>query len=140
MLVNGFTKPVEDSVLLDVLTVFSDLTNIVLGHSFIVDRVTSQSVNLTFNLNVTTEISESTLLDNLTAYFNGFGFDRLEYDCLNIGQSLTRDNLVSCLSIFDNFVDCEVYVTGQSQQVTTIECDSDKVLKVGTVTWNQTEV
>ena len=140
VLVNGFTKPVEDSVLLDVLTVFSDLTNIVLGHSFIVDRVTSQTVNLTFNLNVTTEISESTLLDNLTAYFNGLGFDRLEYDGLNIGQSLTRDNLVSCLSIFDNFVDCEVYVTGQSQQVTTIECDSDKVLKVGTVTWNQTEV
>ena len=140
VLVNGFEKPVSNTVLLEVLAVFSDLTNIVLNHSFIVEPVVPTTVNLTFNLEVTSEISESTLLENLTAYFNGLGFDRLEYDGLNIGQSLTRDNLVSCLSIFDNFVDCEVYVTGQSQQVTTIECDSDKVLKVGTVTWNQTEV
>ena len=140
VLVNGFTKPVTDSVLLDVFTVFSDLTNIVLGHSFIVDKVTSVTVDLTFNLNVTTEISESSLLENLTAYFDGLAFDRLEYEGLNIGQSLTRDNLVACMSIFDNFVDCEVYVTGESEQVSTIPCDLDKVLKVGTVTWNQTEV
>ena len=140
VLVNGFTKPVDDSVLLDVFTVFSDLTNIVLGHSFIVDKVTPVTVDLTFNLNVTTEISESSLLENLTAYFDGLAFDRLEYEGLNIGQSLTRDNLVACMSIFDNFVDCEVYVTGESEQISTIPCDSDKVLKVGTVTWNQTEV
>ena len=62
VLVNGFTKPVEDSVLLDVFTAFSDLSNIVLGHSFIVEKVVPQIVNLTFNLNVTTEISESSLL------------------------------------------------------------------------------
>ena len=140
VLVNGFTKPVDDSVLLDVFTVFSDLTNIVLGHSFIVDKVTPVTVDLTFNLNVTTEISESSLLENLTAYFDCLAFDRLEYEGLNIGQSLTRDNLVACMSIFDNFVDCEVYVTGESEQISTILCDSDKVLKVGTVTWNQTEV
>ena len=140
VIVNGYEKPVSELVLLDVLTVFSDLSNIVLNHSFIVEPVVSTTVDLTFNLNVTTEISESNLLENLTAYVNGLGFDRLEYEGLNIGQSLTRDNLISCLSIFDNFVDCEIYVTGQSQQVTTIECDFDKVLKIGTVTWNQTEV
>lgn len=140
VLVNGFIKPVSDSVVLDVFTVFSDLTNIVLGHSFIVDKVTPVTVDLTFNLNVTTEISESSLLENLNAYFDGLSFDRLDYEGLNIGQSLTRDNLVACMSIFDNFVDCEVYVTGESEQVSTIPCDSDKVLKVGTVTWNQTEV
>lgn len=140
VLVNGFTKPVADSVLLDVFTAFSDLSNIVLGHSFIVEKVVPQTVNLTFNLNVTTEISETSLLENLTAYFNGLGFDRLEYEGLNIGQSLTRDNLVACMSIFDNFVDCEIYITGASQQITTIECLPNKVLKVGNVTWNQTEV
>ena len=140
VLVNGFTKPVDDSVLLDVFTVFSDLSNIVLGHSFIVEDVDYVPVNLTFNLNVTTEISESSLLENLTAYFNGLAFDRLEYEGLNIGQSLTRDNLIACMSIFDNFVDCEVYVTGESEQVSTIPCDADSVLQVGEITWNQTEV
>ena len=44
------------------------------------------------------------------------------------------------MSIFDNFVDCEIYITGASQQITTIECLPNKVLKVGNVTWNQTEV
>ena len=140
VLVNGFTKPVADSVLLDVFTAFSDLSNIVLGHSFIVEKVVPQIVNLTFNLNVTTEISESSLLENLTAYFDGLSFDRLDYEGLNIGQSLTKDNLVACMSIFDNFVDCEIYITGASQQITTIECLPNKVLKVGNVTWNQTEV
>jgi len=140
VLVNGFTKPVEDSVVLDVFTAFSDLANIVLGHSFIVEKVVPQTVNLTFNLNVTTTLNTDKLLHNLTAFFDGLNHDRITYEGLNIGQSLTRDYLVSCFSIFDEVVNVEAYVTGQSQQITTIECTPNKVLKLGTVTWNQTEV
>lgn len=140
VLVNGFTKPVDDAVVLDVFTAFSDLSNIVLGHSFIANPVVPQTVNLTFNLNVTTTLDTTKLLNNLTAFFDGLKFDRMEYTGLNIGQPVTRDNLVSCFSIFNEVVDVEVYVTGESQQVTTIECDSDKVLKLNNVTWNQTEV
>ena len=140
VLVNGFTKPVTDSVLLDVFTAFSDLSNIVLGHSFIVEDVKYTTVNLTFNLNVTTTLDTDKLLHNLTAFFDGLNHDRITYEGLNIGQSLTRDYLVSCFSIFDEVVNVEAYVTGQSQQITTIECTPNKVLKLGTVTWNQTEV
>ena len=140
VLVNGFTKPVTDSVLLDVLTAFSDLSNIVLGHSFIVEDVKYTTVNLTFNLNVTTTLDTDKLLHNLTAFFDGLNHDRITYEGLNIGQSLTRDYLVSCFSIFDEVVNVEVYQTGQSQQITTIECLPNKVFKLGTVTWNQTEV
>ena len=140
VLVNGFTKPVDDAVVLDVFTAFSDLSNIVLGHSFIAEDVDFQNVNLTFNLNVTTTLDTTKLLNNLTAFFDGLKFDRMEYTGLNIGQPVTRDNLVSCFSIFNEVVDVEVYVTGESQQVTTIECDSDKVLKLNNVTFNQTEV
>ena len=140
VLVNGFTKPVDDAVVLDVFTAFSDLSNIVLGHSFIANPVVPQTVNLTFNLNVTTTLDTTKLLNNLTAFFDGLKFDRMEYTGLNIGQPVTRDNLVSCFSIFNEVVDVEVYVTGESQQVTTIECDSDKVLKLNNVTFNQTEV
>ena len=140
VLVNGFTKPVSDSVVLDVLTAFSSLSDIVLGHSFIVDKVTPQSVDLTFDLDVTTEMSETVLLDNLTAFFDGLAYDRMEYAGVNIGQSLSRDDLVSCFSIFDTVVNVEVYLTGESEQVSSIPCDANKVLKLGTVTWNQTEV
>ena len=140
VLVNGFNKPVSDSVVLDVLTAFSDLTKIVLGHSFIVSKVVPTSVDLTFNLEVTTELDEDKLLHNLTSFFDGLTHDRITYGGLNIGQSLTKDYLLSCFSIFDEVVSIEVYVTGESEQVTTIPCDADKVLKVGTVTWNQTEV
>ena len=140
VLVNGFTKPVSDSVVLDVLTAFSSLSDIVLGHSFIVDKVTPQSVDLTFDLDVTTEMSETVLLDNLTAFFDGLAYDRMEYAGVNIGQSLSRDDLVSCFSIFDTVVNVEVYETGESEQISSIPCDANKVLKLGTVTWNQTEV
>ena len=140
VLVNGFTKPVADSILLDVLTAFSDLSNLVLGHRFIVGKVESQTVNLTFNLDVATEISETDLLNNLTAYFDGLAFDRLEYEGLNIGQSLTKNSLISCFNVFDNVVNVEAYITGESEPLSVIDCDADKVLKLGTVTWNQTEV
>ena len=140
VLVNGFTKPVADSILLDVLTAFSDLNNLVLGHRFIVGKVESQTVNLTFNLDVATEISETDLLNNLTAYFDGLAFDRLEYEGLNIGQSLTKNSLISCFNVFDNVVNVEAYITGESEPLSVIDCDADKVLKLGTVTWNQTEV
>lgn len=140
VLVNGFTKPVADSILLDVLTTFSDLSNLVLGHRFIVGKVESQTVNLTFNLDVATEISETDLLNNLTAYFNGLSFDRLTYEGVNIGQSLTKNDLINCFNVFDTVVNVEPYITGESEQLIVIECDSDKVLKLGDVTFNQTEV
>ena len=140
VLVNGFTKPVADSILLDVLTAFSDLANLVLGHNFIVDKVASQTVNLTFNLGVTTTIDNNELLSNLTAFVNGLDYDRMEYEGVNIGQSLTKNDLINCFNVFDTVVNVEPYITGESEQLTVIECDSDKVLKLGTVTWNQTEV
>lgn len=140
VLVNGFTKPVADSILLDVLTAFSDLSNLVLGHSFIVDKVTSQTVNLTFNLGVTTPIDNNELLSNLTAFVNGLDYDRMEYEGVNIGQSLTKNDLINCFNVFDNVVNVEAYITGESDPLSVIDCDADKVLKLGTVTWNQTEV
>ena len=140
VLVNGFTKPVADSILLDVLTAFSDLANLVLGHNFIVDKVASQTVNLTFNLGVTTTIDNNELLSNLTAFVNGLDYDRMEYEGVNIEQKKKKNDLINCFNVFDTVVNVEPYITGESEQLTVIECDSDKVLKLGDVTFNQTEV
>lgn len=139
VLVNGYSKPTPDSVLADVLSELTLVDNIVLGHSFTVDKPAYTTVNLAVTLDVVTELDTDDLSDCLTAVFNGGGFDRMEYEGLNIDETLTREQIISELLVFADIV--EVTSIKQSGvEITTLTPASNGVLKLGTVSFTQNEV
>ena len=133
VLVNGFTKPVADSVILDVTTELTKPENIVLNHTFTVSKAMVHNVNLTLTLQVTSEIDEDEIKANLNAYVNGNMYDRMEYAGLNINEPLTIDGIRSCLEVFPEFVS----VTANADVFTP---DTNKVIKLNTINITQNEV
>ena len=137
VLVNGDSKPTPDSVLLDVLTVFSDVDNIVLGHNFTVDTPDYVTLNLTFTLDVLTSLDSDDLTALVTAVVNGGAWDRVEFNGLDIGEDLSKGILVEGLSYISDIVSVGVKVTGQSSEFDSTSIDSDEVVKLGTLTFTQ---
>lgn len=139
IIVNGDVKPTPDTVLLDVLAKFSDTGNCVLKHSFTVGRPDYVTVDLTVNLGVVNEMSESVITNILTDFFNGGSHEEgFELGGVNIGQDVTKEDLYALFSIIDNII--SVQITSGGTEITTLEVDNDEVLKLGTLTINQTVV
>ena len=139
VLVNGNVKPTPDSVLLDVLVKYSSLENLVLGHNFIVDRPVYDEIELEVSLSVSAEMDESSLLNNLLAFFDGRGFDRMEYTGVNIDESMSRDKLVSAFSIFPEVVSVDS-ITLNDEEVNVLTPSVDGVLQLVDVSFIQTVV
>ena len=140
MLVNGDVKPTPDSVLLEVLARLSDLDNLVLKHSFTVDKPAYTTVNLSVSLNVTNTISTDDLTANLKAFFDGgSSVTQAEFEGLNINDSVSRDDIVDVFSIFDDVVSV-TSIQSNSSEVTTLTPATNGVLKLGTISYTQTEV
>lgn len=146
-LVNGYSKPTPDTVLLDVLTALTNTNNKVLGHSFTVDKPTyttigTNSNNFIINMNVVSEISETELTKVLTSLFNGTGTGfETEFTGLNINQTLSKEEIINALMVFDGVVEVTNVKVG-SDEVTVLEPDSNGVLKLDPtyLVFNQTEV
>ena len=139
VLVNGLVKETPATVLLDVLAVFSDVHNLVLGHSFIVDKPVYDTVELEIGLSVGTEVDTDKLSDNLVAFFDGTGYDRMEYAGVRIDESVSRDKLVSVFSIFPDVVSVDSIVF-DDEEVTELVPSVNGVLQLVDVSFNQTVV
>lgn len=145
-LVNGDVKPTPDTILLDVLTALTDPSKKVLGHSFTVDKPTYTTVgtnsnNFTIAMNVVSEMTSTELNKIMTCLFNGGQYASMDYTGLNINESLSKETIVNTLEAFDNIVEVTSVKVG-SDEVTTLEPDSNSVLKLDTtyLTFTQTEV
>lgn len=129
VLVNGYKKPVEDEVLLNVLAEFIDLNNCVLNHKFTVDKVSYTDVDLNLIVTVTHELDTDMLISCLNAYVNGTNFDRMSYDGLFINQEFSLNDVENALSVFDGFVS----VTGFDGATP----DTNNVIKLGSINITQ---
>ena len=137
VLVNGNEKPVSDSVLNDVLYIFTDTSNIVMGHSFIVDAPDYLTVDLSIDLTISSEIDEDNITEALQAFVDGGAAqDGLEYDGLNIGQGFSNVDIINLLMVYNSLISATVTYDEESNFV--ITPDSDEVIKLGTLTINQT--
>ncbi len=139
VLVNGDSKPTPDTVLADVLEVLTLQENIVLTHSFTVDKPDYVTKNLVVNLNVTNEISEDDLEELISAVFDGGeALNGASFEGLYIGETLLKNDLYNAFLIFDSVE--SVNITINNTEITDLSVDSDEVLKLGTVTFNQSVV
>lgn len=143
VLVNGNTKPTPDSVLLDVLTVFSIPKNHVMNHTFTVDRPTYTTVDLSISISVTSLLDEDLLVDTIGYLFDGVASGladgRMELTGFSIDEVCTRDRFVNALSMVDGVVSVDSILVDDAE-VTIISPDTDGVLKLGELTINQTVV
>lgn len=139
--VNGDNKPVEDSVLISVLTEFSDTTKIVTGHNFIVNPVFYQDVDLTLNLDVETILDEDSIREFMNCFFDG-GITReyFEFAGLRIGESLTRRELYLALEQIDWVVNARVIDNDSDEEIESITPSGNTVLRLVNLDINQTEV
>lgn len=139
VLVNGTVKPTPATILLDVFTELSNISNHVLNHSFTVDVPEYQEVDLDISLDVTALIPEEDLLENLTACIDGLEFDRMEYAGLKIGETLTRNIVSDACAMFGDVVSV-TSILYDGSEMSEITPDTDTVLKLGTVNFTQNEV
>lgn len=133
VLVNGKVKPTPESVLLDVLEVYSSLENLVLGHSFTVDRPEYVEVDMDFELSVSTLISEDDLLAKLTAFVDGGSVPSVDYSGLRIGVDVSSDDVNAVMASFE-------YVVSSSVTISEHTINEGDVLKLGDVSFTQTVV
>ena len=137
VVVNGTTKPTPDAVLLDVLTALSDSNNVVVGHSFIVDKPDYVTVPLEVAVTVNTGMDSDTIKNILHDLFDGGEQVRgFYYTGLNISESISEEVLYGIFDMIDNVI--SVTITSNGSPVTGISCPSGKVLKLGTVSVTQT--
>lgn len=138
VLVNGDVKPTPDSVLSDVLEVFTDVENKVISHNFTVARPEYVEVSLDVNLTVSEAIETSDIENLLHDVFNGgSSLDIYGFDGLYIGESITRNKLYSALEMFDVVEDIFITEQGESTEISEISVNENEVLKLASVNITQ---
>ena len=139
ILVNGDVKPTPDTVLLDVLTEFTQTSSHILDQSFSVAKPSYLTKNLSISFDVAQEISEDTITKIIEDFIDGGArVEGYELEGVHIGQDVAIDDLYSLFDIIDDVISVSIEVDGS--QVSVIEVDDDEVLKLGTLSINQTVV
>ena len=140
VLVNGDVKETPSTVLLDVLAVFSDVHNLVLGHSFIVDKPTYDEIELEIGLDVSTALDEDVLSEVLQVFFDGGDAPNFtSYSGLNIDEVVSRDRLVSVFTTYADVVDV-TSVMVDDEEVSELSPSVNGVLQLSSVSFNQNVV
>ena len=142
IVVNGVEKPVSDNILLDVLALVSDSSNLVIGHRFLVSRPVYSTVNLVFNLDVVNEYDDDVLMDEISKFFDGGETDYTfeEFEGLNLGESLTVSKLTDVMNAFEDIVNMSIIDDDTDEAFEDKTVSQDTVFKLGTVTFNQTVI
>ena len=140
VLVNGTSKPTSDALLLKVLTVLSDLSNTVIGHSFTVGKPTFDTIDLNVAVTVNDTMDANIIKNILKDLFDGgSSVEGFEFDGLNISQGLSEKELYGVFDVIDNIQSVTIK-DSNNNTVTSISCTANHVLKAGTFTVTQTEV
>ena len=144
ILVNGDVKETSDTLLVDVLTRFSDTRNLGINHTFNVAKPTFVKYSLEVTVDVDAELPSGTFEDLLVKYVDGgySTFDgRIEFNGARIGQSITKDEFVNALKIIGNVADATVTIkNASSTSVDICSVEADEVVEINSVTVTQNVV
>ena len=141
ILVNGDVKETSDTLLVDVLTRFSDTRNLGINHTFNVAKPTFVKYSLEVTVDVDAELPSGTFEDLLVKYVDGgySTFDgRIEFNGARIGQSITKDEFVNALKIIGNVADATVTIkNASSTSVDICSVEADEVVEITNVSVTQ---
>ena len=141
ILVNGDVKETSDTLLVDVLTRFSDTRNLGINHTFNVAKPTFVKYSLEVTVDVDAELPTGTFEDLLVKYVDGgySTFDgRIEFNGVRIGQSITKDEFVNALKIIGNVADATITIkNASSTSVDICSVEADEVVEITDVSVTQ---
>ena len=141
ILVNGDVKETSDTLLVDVLAKFTDTRNLGLNHTFNVGKPLFVKYSMNVVVNVDAELPEGTFEDLIIKYVDGgySTFDgRIDFNGVNIGQSISKDEFVNALRIIDNVQDATVTIyNSSSTSVNECSVDVDEVVEITSVNVTQ---
>lgn len=141
ILVNGDVKETSDTLLVDVLTRFSDTRNLGINHTFNVAKPTFVKYSLEVTVDVDAELPTGTFEDLLVKYVDGgySTFDgRIEFNGARIGQSITKDEFVNALKIIDNVADATITIkNASSTSVDICSVEANEVVEITNVSVTQ---
>lgn len=143
VLVNGDEKPLAEEILSEVAIKYNE-SNVVYNHTFIVNETGYTTVDLEFTAVVTDEVDEQVFIDILEAYINGNKYSLynftgnidINYTGVNINESVTNYQLLSCLESLP-FVVQVTSLTTDSEIFNKLTPDENTVLKLGDITVTQ---
>ena len=140
VLVNGYTKPLPQSVLTNVTSVYTDEQNLVYNQTFEVAEVSYTTVPLEITAVVTDEVSDSIFESLLALFFNGgsqvINNTAMTYNGLSINQDVTSYMLLTVLETLP-FVVQITSITSGSSTFSKISPGTNKALKLGVIQINQ---
>ena len=139
VLVNGYSKPTPNSVLIDVLGLFTDTENIVFNHTFLVNAVNTTSVDLEVELGVKVEVDEDLIKNVIKSYFDGgdvIDGAPMEFLGLNINEKTSTSQIESMVKLINNVLTANVSIANSNDSE--IIPDTDTVLEVDDISINQT--
>lgn len=141
ILVNGDVKETSDTLLVDVLTRFSDVRNLGLNHTFTVAKPVFVKFSLDLVVSVDVELPEGTFEDLLVKYVDGgaSSFDgRIEFNGARIGQSISKDEFLNAVKIIDNVADATLTITDSSSTVVDVcSVNNGEVVEINNVSVTQ---
>jgi uncharacterized phage protein gp47/JayE len=134
ILVNGDEKPTLQSVLLACQTALTTQTNLVIGHSFTVNRPTYISTDLIIRLYTSTNIQQSEYESCLTALFDGGVYNNIEYDGFNIAEDVTKVRIINAIESMVGVTQVESITKDQGTNFDSLDVGDYEVLKFNSVT------
>ena len=143
VIVNGTAKPTPVSILSDVLEIYTNTNNKVMGHTFDVSAPDYIPINVNVTLGVTVPVDETTVKTLITEMVNGgqsIGVE-FEFNGLNMGDDLTSEMITSNLVLLDGVNTAEVtmdIVNGETG-LTTIEVEDTESISVQQINITQGE-
>ena len=140
VLVNGNSKPLSDSILAEVTSVYTDENNLVYDHSFLVEETGYTDLDLEITVGVTDEVDDQLFIDFLSTFVDGgsvtiAGSD-FAYRGLMINGIVTNYVLLSLLESLP-FVVQVTSLTSGGEVFNTLTPDTNTVFNLGTVVITQ---
>lgn len=143
VLVNGYEKPLDEDILLNVTAVYNIESNLVYNQTFEVVEVDYTVLDFEIVCGVTDEVEEQLFIDALANFINGgvvnIANTQMSAKGCVINESLTNYQLLTMLETLP-FVVQVTSLTNDSSTFNKLTPDADSVFKLGTVTVTQTVV
>jgi len=144
IIVNGDEKPLPEDVLANVVTIYTDTSNLVYNHSFEVEPVTYTDLNLEIEISVKDELDEEIIMNILQVFFNGGeytifsrnGNTLITGNGLNINDTVSKYQLITAIEEFSAILQV-TSMTSNGENFNKLTPDNNTVFQLGTVNITQ---
>lgn len=133
ILVNGDNKPTPTDIMERATALFTLKDNIVLNHNFYISKPTYIAAILTVRVYVEETVDKQEFIKCLNAVFDGGEYENITYYGVNIGQDLTKLDLIMALETIQNVSQVDYILQGENKTTfDTIDVNQGEVIYLDT--------